>query len=470
MRTRRSAGDCSCRSSGWRRSWPSILLVGAGRGCARRGAGRRRSQRSRARPRCCTRARAHWTPARREATRCCWATSSAPRPTPSSASCCARIPSLQLGPGSQLAITEQLLAPTAVSRFQLLLGTLRAIVTERYSELQAALRGRDADGDRRRARHQLHRSSTTRRRRRRWSWASRRVTRVTCEARVRRVRARSTWARHGHAGPTRQPAAAAGGRCPRAACAHSASATQLGARGGSPGDAANRAGRAASAARRRACPLARGAGPSISPCSRRRGRSRRPRRRPSAQGPVLRSVDRRRVRRSRRGDMRSAPRSRSSSRALRLLAPVPLEVLDRKLLDFRLSRARAAGGGPARGDRRDRRGEPRRGRPLALAAQPAGRRWSTASHDAGVTAIGLDVVLDQPATSVDRRRARGGAGRRIRTARRRSCAQPWTASSTTTRSSQPPSGAPDAWCWPTSSSSAGAPTPAAGDDDARFPR
>jgi hypothetical protein len=43
---------------------------------------------------------------------------------------------LQLGPGSQLAITEQLLAPTAVSRFQLLFGTLRAIVTERYSQLR----------------------------------------------------------------------------------------------------------------------------------------------------------------------------------------------------------------------------------------------------------------------------------------------------------------------------------------------
>src|SRR5262245_58490702 len=43
---------------------------------------------------------------------------------------------LQLGPGSQLAITEQLLAPTVSSRFELLFGTLRAIVTERYSQLR----------------------------------------------------------------------------------------------------------------------------------------------------------------------------------------------------------------------------------------------------------------------------------------------------------------------------------------------
>src|SRR5262249_12260005 len=33
-------------------------------------------------------------------------------------------------------ITEQMLAPTTVSRFQLLFGTLRAIVTERYSQLR----------------------------------------------------------------------------------------------------------------------------------------------------------------------------------------------------------------------------------------------------------------------------------------------------------------------------------------------
>lgn len=43
---------------------------------------------------------------------------------------------LQVGPSSQLEITEQLLAPTTISRFQLLFGTLRAIVTERYSQLR----------------------------------------------------------------------------------------------------------------------------------------------------------------------------------------------------------------------------------------------------------------------------------------------------------------------------------------------
>jgi len=43
---------------------------------------------------------------------------------------------LQVAPGSQLAITEQLLAPTVSSRFELLFGTLRAIVTERYSQLR----------------------------------------------------------------------------------------------------------------------------------------------------------------------------------------------------------------------------------------------------------------------------------------------------------------------------------------------
>jgi FecR-like protein len=44
---------------------------------------------------------------------------------------------LTLAPGSQLAVTEQLVAPAAVSRFQLLLGTIKAIVTERYSEPNA---------------------------------------------------------------------------------------------------------------------------------------------------------------------------------------------------------------------------------------------------------------------------------------------------------------------------------------------
>ena len=44
---------------------------------------------------------------------------------------------LTLAPGSQLAITEQVVAPAAVSRFQLLLGTIKAAVTERYSEPNA---------------------------------------------------------------------------------------------------------------------------------------------------------------------------------------------------------------------------------------------------------------------------------------------------------------------------------------------
>ena len=44
---------------------------------------------------------------------------------------------LTLGPGSQLVITEQVLAPAASSRFQLLLGTIKATVTELYAEPQA---------------------------------------------------------------------------------------------------------------------------------------------------------------------------------------------------------------------------------------------------------------------------------------------------------------------------------------------
>jgi len=44
---------------------------------------------------------------------------------------------LTLAPGSELSITEQLVAPAAVSRFQLLLGTIKAAVTERYSEPNA---------------------------------------------------------------------------------------------------------------------------------------------------------------------------------------------------------------------------------------------------------------------------------------------------------------------------------------------
>jgi len=87
--------------------------------------------------------------------------------------------------------------------------------------------------------------------------------------------------------------------------------------------------------------------------------------------------------------------------AVRLLAPVPLEVLDRKLLDFRYL---------VRG-------------PLATVPQvvivgideaslaevgrwPWPRRQLAALvdrlHAAGVTAIGLDIVLDQPATAIDR--------------------------------------------------------------------
>jgi hypothetical protein len=44
---------------------------------------------------------------------------------------------LTLAPGSHLSVTEQLVAPAAVSRFQLLLGTVKAAVTERYSEPSA---------------------------------------------------------------------------------------------------------------------------------------------------------------------------------------------------------------------------------------------------------------------------------------------------------------------------------------------
>jgi hypothetical protein len=44
---------------------------------------------------------------------------------------------LTLAPGSQLTVTEQVVAPATVSRFQLLLGTIKAAVTERYSEPNA---------------------------------------------------------------------------------------------------------------------------------------------------------------------------------------------------------------------------------------------------------------------------------------------------------------------------------------------
>jgi hypothetical protein len=44
---------------------------------------------------------------------------------------------LTLAPASQLVVSEQLVAPAAVSRLQLLLGTIKAVVTERYSEPSA---------------------------------------------------------------------------------------------------------------------------------------------------------------------------------------------------------------------------------------------------------------------------------------------------------------------------------------------
>lgn len=44
---------------------------------------------------------------------------------------------MALAPGSELVITEQLVAPAPVSRLQILFGTIKAIVTERYGEPQA---------------------------------------------------------------------------------------------------------------------------------------------------------------------------------------------------------------------------------------------------------------------------------------------------------------------------------------------
>ena len=44
---------------------------------------------------------------------------------------------LTLAPASQLTVTEQLVAPATVSRFQLLLGTIKAVVTQRYAQPQA---------------------------------------------------------------------------------------------------------------------------------------------------------------------------------------------------------------------------------------------------------------------------------------------------------------------------------------------
>ena len=44
---------------------------------------------------------------------------------------------LTLAPALQLTVTEQVVAPTAASRFQLLFGTIKALVTERYSQPNA---------------------------------------------------------------------------------------------------------------------------------------------------------------------------------------------------------------------------------------------------------------------------------------------------------------------------------------------
>ena len=64
---------------------------------------------------------------------------------------------LTLGPGSQLVITEQVLAPAASSRFQLLLGYHQSGRHGALRRAASALRSRDAYGDRRRAWHELHR-------------------------------------------------------------------------------------------------------------------------------------------------------------------------------------------------------------------------------------------------------------------------------------------------------------------------
>jgi len=86
---------------------------------------------------------------------------------------------------------------------------------------------------------------------------------------------------------------------------------------------------------------------------------------------------------------------------LRLLAPVPLEVLDRKLLDFRyLVRGPLAPSSHVVIVGIDEASLAEIGRwpwPRARLAQLIDRL-----HDAGVRAIGLDIVFDEPATSVDR--------------------------------------------------------------------
>src|SRR5215468_3829331 len=88
--------------------------------------------------------------------------------------------------------------------------------------------------------------------------------------------------------------------------------------------------------------------------------------------------------------------------AARLLAPVPLEVLDRKFLDFRhlIRGPRAASDGVVI-VAIDESSLARLGRwpwPRARLAELIDRLDA-----AGVAAIGLDVVLDQPATAIDRR-------------------------------------------------------------------
>ena len=87
--------------------------------------------------------------------------------------------------------------------------------------------------------------------------------------------------------------------------------------------------------------------------------------------------------------------------AVRLLAPVPLEVLDRKLLDFRyLVRGPLAPGSDVVIVGIDEASLAEIGRwpwPRARLAQLIDRL-----HDAGTKAIGLDIVLDEPESSLER--------------------------------------------------------------------
>ena len=86
---------------------------------------------------------------------------------------------------------------------------------------------------------------------------------------------------------------------------------------------------------------------------------------------------------------------------LRLLAPVPIEVLDRKLLDFRhLARGPIAAGPDVVIVAIDEASLAQVGRwpwPRARIADLVDRL-----ADAGVSAIGFDVVFDQPVSTVDR--------------------------------------------------------------------